>query len=173
MAESAREQAMRLAEGSESLRNLHREYVKRSSTVHLEELVGGALSFYASALIARAGGVHVFVAEDRDAAAYLLNDFYALLDERRVYFFPTSYKRSLAYGSEDAQGVVQRTAALHALRGFGTGGRAGAARAANAASGEACSARSDESVGASAAHAGTAAASRTGAEAPAGAVAGQ
>ena len=62
MAESAREQAMRLAEGSESLRNLHREYVKRSSTVHLEELVGGALSFYASALIARAGGVHVFVA---------------------------------------------------------------------------------------------------------------
>ena len=173
MAESAREQAMRLAEGSESLRNLHREYVKRSSTVHLEELVGGALSFYASALIARAGGVHVFVAEDRDAAAYLLNDFYALLDERRVYFFPTSYKRSLAYGSEDAQGVVQRTAALHALRGFGTGGRAGAARAANAASGEACSARSDESVGASAAHAGTVAASRMGADAPAGAVAGQ
>lgn len=118
MAKTAPGQAMRLAEGSESLRKLRREYEKRSSTVHLEELVGGALSFYAAALIARSGGVHVFVAEDRDAAAYLLNDFYALLDERRVYFFPTSYKRSIAYGSEDAQGVVQRTAALNALHSF-------------------------------------------------------
>ena len=55
-------------------------------------------------------------AEDRDAAAYLLNDLYALLDERRILFFPSSYKRSIVYGAEDAQGVVQRTAALNALR---------------------------------------------------------
>ena len=52
-------------------------------------------------------GRAVFVAEDRDAAAYLLNDFYNLLDERQVYFFPSSWKRSAAYGAEDAQGVVQ------------------------------------------------------------------
>ena len=65
---------------------------------------------------AATGGVHVFVAEDRDAAAYLLNDLYALLDERRILFFPSSYKRSIVYGAEDAQGVVQRTAALNALR---------------------------------------------------------
>ena len=57
------------------------------------------------------------MAEDRDAAAYLLNDFYALLDERQVYFFPGSYKRSIVYGTEDAQGVVQRTAALSACVG--------------------------------------------------------
>ena len=56
------------------------------------------------------------MAEDRDAAAYLLNEFYALLDEKQVYFFPGSYKRSIVYGTEDAQGVVQRTAALSALR---------------------------------------------------------
>lgn len=62
------------------------------------------------------GGVHVFVADDRDAAAYLLNDLYGLLDEQRVLFFPSSYKRSVVYGAEDAQGVVQRTAALNALR---------------------------------------------------------
>ena len=66
----------------------------------------------------RTGGVHVFVAEDRDAAAYLLNDFYALLDESRILFFPSSYKRSIVYGTEDAQGVVQRTVTLNALTGF-------------------------------------------------------
>lgn len=115
---TAREQLAQFAAGSKALGRLCREYENRSATVHLEELVGGALSFYAAAAVAESGGVHVFVAEDRDAAAYLLNDFYNLLDERQVYFFPSSWKRSAAYGAEDAQGVVQRTATMHAVRNF-------------------------------------------------------
>jgi len=50
-----------------------------------------------------------------------MNDFYNLLDEKQVYFFPSSYKRSVAYGAEDAQGVVQRTAAMSAVKGFTKG----------------------------------------------------
>ena len=119
---TAREQLAQFAAGSKALGKLCREYKNRSATVHLEELVGGALSFYAAAAVAKSGGVHVFVAEDRDAAAYLLNDFYNLLDEKQVYFFPSSYKRSAAYGTEDAQGVVQRTATMHAVRGFAAKG---------------------------------------------------
>ena len=115
---TAREQLAQFAAGSKALGRLCREYKNRSATVHLEELVGGALSFYAAAAVAESGGVHVFVAEDRDAAAYLLNDFYNLLDERQVYFFPSSWKRAAAYGAEDAQGVVQRTATMHAVRNF-------------------------------------------------------
>lgn len=115
---TAREQLAQFAAGSKALGKLCREYKNRSATVHLEELVGGALSFYAAAAVVESGGVHVFVAEDRDAAAYLLNDFYNLLDEKQVYFFPSSYKRSAAYGAEDAQGVVQRTATMQAVRGF-------------------------------------------------------
>ena len=115
---TAREQLAQFAAGSKALGRLCREYKNRSATVHLEELVGGALSFYAAAAVAESGGVHVFVAEDRDAAAYLLNDFYNLLDERQVYFFPSSWKHSAAYGAEDAQGVVQRTATMHAVRNF-------------------------------------------------------
>ena len=111
-----------LVEGSKNLRRLCREYETESVTVHLKELVGGAFSLYAAATIRRTGGVHVFVAEDRDAAAYLLNDLYALLDERRILFFPSSYKRSIVYGAEDAQGVVQRTATMYALRSFSGAG---------------------------------------------------
>ena len=115
---TAREQLAQFAAGSKNLGALCREYKKAGAAVHLEELVGGALPFYASAVVARCGGAHVFVAEDRDAAAYLLNDFYNLLDEERVCFFPSSYKHSAANGVEDPQGVVQRTATMNALRGF-------------------------------------------------------
>ena len=115
---TAREELAQFAAGSKALGKLCREYKNRSATVHLEELVGGALSFYAAAAVEKTGGVHLFVAEDRDAAAYLMNDFYNLLDETQVYFFPSSWKRSAAYGAEDAQGVVQRTATMNAVRGF-------------------------------------------------------
>lgn len=113
---TAREQIAAFLAESKPLKKLCREAKNECATVHLEELVGGALSFYASGVIERLGGVHIFVADDRDAAAYLMNDFYRLLDEERVCFFPSSYKRSIAYGGEDQQGVVQRTATLNALR---------------------------------------------------------
>ena len=115
---TAREQLAAFLAESKPLRQLCREAKQSGVTLHLEELVGGALSCYASAAIERLGGIHLFVADDRDAAAYLLNDFYHLLDEERVCFFPSSYKRSVAYGGEDAQGVVQRTATLSAIRNF-------------------------------------------------------
>jgi len=120
---TAREQLAQFAAGSKALGRLCREYKNRSATVHLEELVGGALSFYAAAAVAESGGVHVFVAEDRDAAAYLLNDFYNLLDERQVYFFPSSWKRSAAYGAEDAQGeaLLQTYLPLACTTGAGAG----------------------------------------------------
>ncbi|MFI3328564.1 MAG: transcription-repair coupling factor [Rikenellaceae bacterium] len=86
------------------------------TTHHLYEMVSGALPLYAAATIKRVGGVHIFVAEDKDAAAYLLNDLYVMLGEENIYFLPSSYKRSILYGSEDANGVVQRMATLNALR---------------------------------------------------------
>ncbi len=112
---------MQLVESSASFKRLLKEYKQKSTTVHLENLVGGALSLYSATLIRKCGGVHIFVAEDRDAAAYMLNDFYALLGEDQVYFFPTSYKKSILYGKEDSQGVVQRTNALNAIRQFKQG----------------------------------------------------
>ena len=108
---------LKLLAGAEALGEMVRAIESDDKTVCLKDLVGGALSAYAAGLIARVGGLHLFVAEDRDAAAYLMNDLYGLLDESRIYFFPTSYKRSIVYGTEDPQGIVQRTAALNALRG--------------------------------------------------------
>lgn len=96
--------------------DLQRELKQKGNTVYLNELVGGALSFYVAAAVARCGGLHIVVAEDRDAAAYAMNDLYGLLDEKRVLFFPSAYKRSAAYGKEEAQSVVMRTSTLAAIK---------------------------------------------------------
>lgn len=97
---------------------LQRELKQKGNTVYLNELVGGALSFYLAAAVAKTAGLHIVVAEDRDQAAYLMNDLYALLDEKRVLFFPSAYKRSILYGQEEAQSVVMRTNAINAIQGL-------------------------------------------------------
>ena len=94
---------------------LQRELKQKGNTVYLNELVGAALSFYRAAAVSKTAGLHVVVAEDRDAAAYVMNDLYALLDEKRVLFFPSAYKRSIVYGQQEAQSVVMRTNALNAI----------------------------------------------------------
>ena len=48
---------------------LQKELKLKGNTVYLNELVGGALSFYLAAAVTKTAGLHILVAEDRDAAA--------------------------------------------------------------------------------------------------------
>lgn len=107
---------LNFASGSPRVASMCEQLQRKGVTVYLREIVGGALSFYSAACIAKMGGVHIFVSEDRDAAAYMLNDMYALLGEQNVYFFPSAYKNSIVYRKEEAENVVMRTAAISALR---------------------------------------------------------
>ncbi len=91
---------------------------KDRSTVLLASSAGSAFGMMAAAVAQQLGGVHVVVMEDRDKAAYMAADLYALAGEERVMFFPTAYKRSIQFGQEDPSGIVQRTAALGAVRNF-------------------------------------------------------
>jgi transcription-repair coupling factor (superfamily II helicase) len=89
-------------------------------TVAVERLAGSSYSLAGVAAAKELGGVHIFVAPDRDAAAYLAGDMYNLGVE--AMFFPPAYKRSIAFGEQSASGIVQRTAVLNAIRGFEAGG---------------------------------------------------
>ena len=110
-----------LIRNSKRAEELKKSLENIGSTVHLEQMVGGAYSLYAADMVERLGGIHIFLADDRDAAAYLVNDLYELLDEERVAFFSSGYKRSAAYGAEDPQGIVRRTGALNAISNFKDG----------------------------------------------------
>ncbi len=91
-------------------------YMESRTVTEISSLAGSAFALYASVAAARLGGVHIFVADDRDQAAYLASDLYQLADPDRVMFLASSYKRSIRYGGGDASSEVQRTAALEAIR---------------------------------------------------------
>ncbi|MBO7300494.1 MAG: transcription-repair coupling factor [Tidjanibacter sp.] len=90
--------------------------IESRTVTEITSLAGSAFALYQAVVARKVGGVHICVAEDRDSAAYLAGDLYGIADAERVMFLPSSYKRSICYGGEDASSVVQRTAALEAVR---------------------------------------------------------
>ena len=90
--------------------------IESRTVTEITSLAGSAFALYSSVVVRKVGGVHILVAEDRDSAAYLAGDLYGLSEAERVMFLPSSYKRSICYGGEDPSSVVQRTAALEAIR---------------------------------------------------------
>ena len=109
------DELLQLFTGERAYRQLAAE-IRPGRSVGLASLTGSSLSLVAAAAVRQTGGLHVFVMEDRDAAGYLYNDLFPLLGEERLLFFPTGYIRSIQFGQEDPSGIVQRTAALNAVK---------------------------------------------------------
>ncbi len=84
----------------------------------LTSVSGSAFAVVAAGFARARAGLHVLVMDDRDKAAYLCNDLYRLCDPGRVLFFPTTNKRSILFSGQDPSGVIQRTAALEAIRNY-------------------------------------------------------
>ncbi len=95
--------------------------LKAGGDAAVSGLSGSSFSLVTAAAVERRQGVHLFVMEDKDEAAYLCNDLYPLLDPAKVLFFPTAYKRGIQYMTEDPAAIIQRTAVISALNGFSDG----------------------------------------------------
>ena len=87
-------------------------------TVFCEGLCGSAVPVVTAAVARRAGGrLLLVVMNDEDAAGYFYHDAVQLLDERRVLFFPSTYRRAVKYAQRDAANEILRTDVLGRLSG--------------------------------------------------------
>lgn len=85
-------------------------------------LAGSSLSLISAAVYSSAGGIHIVVLADREAASYYFNDLEALLDEqgqtadrRKVLFFPTAYRRSHEMDQTDGTHTLMRAEVLNRI----------------------------------------------------------
>ncbi len=58
---------------------------------------------------------HLAVLNDKEEAAYFYNDLVQLLGDDKVYFLPSTYKRSPEYGNIESSNIILRTEALNYL----------------------------------------------------------
>lgn len=88
-----------------------------SKRLFLKGLGSSACSFWTAALFSAipANEPLLIIEEDREKAAYLLNDLETILPQADILFFPSSYKRLIHDDKIDAGNIVLRTEVLNRL----------------------------------------------------------
>ncbi|MFY7671902.1 transcription-repair coupling factor [Tenacibaculum sp. MEBiC06402] len=79
----------------------------------LSNLVGSSLSFVISETFKTADKPYLFICNDKEEAAYYLNDLEQLLGEKNVLFYPGSYRRPYQIEETDNANVLLRSEVLN------------------------------------------------------------
>ena len=99
-----------------TVRILHRAVTgSESSRVCIEGASGSSKTLVAASLFSEMQNIHLVVLPEKEDAAYFYNDLCALLGEETVFFFPSTYKRSVQYGQTEPANIVLRTEVLNFL----------------------------------------------------------
>jgi len=84
--------------------------------IHWKGLVGSSRSLCASALAEQTPGHHLFILNDKEEAAYFLNDLEGLFpDDKRILFYPASYRVPYQMEETDNANVVSRAEVLERI----------------------------------------------------------
>ncbi|MGY5845793.1 transcription-repair coupling factor [Salegentibacter sp. HM20] len=87
----------------------------KQSKIHLKGLVGSAFSFVAANAFKEAERPFLLVFNDKEEAAYYLNDLEQLIGEKNVLFYPGSYRRPYQIEETDNANVLLRAEVLNRI----------------------------------------------------------
>ena len=79
---------------------------------YLKSQVGSSMAFYAERVIQELNGVHLFVLNDKEEAAYFQNDLENLIGEQKTQFYPASYRFPYQEDHKDRSNVLMRAEVL-------------------------------------------------------------
>ncbi|MGC9150562.1 MAG: transcription-repair coupling factor [Microbacter sp.] len=83
--------------------------------LHIQGLSGSAKAIVLASLYLKNQQTWIVVADQADEAGYLYNDLKQLLGDEKIFFFPSSYKRTFVQGKLDAANEILRTEVLQHL----------------------------------------------------------
>ncbi len=85
------------------------------SYFHLRGVAGSSKSFIAAAAFKQSNHHFLFILNDKEEAAYFLNDLETLLPENIILFYPTSYKKPYEPLETDNANILLRTEVLSTI----------------------------------------------------------
>lgn len=86
-----------------------------STRLHINGLTGSALSFVLSDVFKNADAIFLLLFNDKEEAAYHLNDIEQLVGEKDVLFYPGSYRRPYQIEETDNANVLLRAEVLNRI----------------------------------------------------------
>ena len=97
------------------LQNLQNSIAQTESKVHLKGLVGSSLSFAIAEAFKSSERPFLVVFNDKEEAAYYLNDLEQLLNTKDVLFYPGSYRRPYQIEETNNANVLLRAEVLNRI----------------------------------------------------------
>ncbi|UOY08424.1 transcription-repair coupling factor [Muricauda sp. SCSIO 64092] len=102
-------------EQSPKLRELRETIAQSQKGVHVQGLVGSSFSFAISSLFSVSENPFLILLNDKEEAAYILNDLEQLVGEKDVLFYPGSYRRPYQIEETDNANVLLRAEVLNRI----------------------------------------------------------
>lgn len=96
-------------------RNLQDAIAINQSKTHLKGLIGSSLSFVISESFKTAESPFLMVFNDKEEAAFYLNDLELLINDKDVLFYPGSYRRPYQIEETDNANVLLRAEVLNRI----------------------------------------------------------
>jgi len=92
--------------------------VSGSDNVKLRLLngAGSSLAIYVSAVFTRTKKTQIVVLTDREEAAYFYNDLQQFIDNKKVNYLPSSYRRRISNDERDNDSILVRTETLNSIK---------------------------------------------------------
>ena len=87
----------------------------KSGKIRIEGLSGSSRSMVLSLVFNKTQTTHLVIIPEKEDAAYFYNDLISILGEESVFFFPSTYKRSVQYEQTEPANIVLRTEVLNHL----------------------------------------------------------
>jgi transcription-repair coupling factor (superfamily II helicase) len=92
------------------------EFLKQSENkIHLKGLIGSSLSFVVNSLFHKSELPFLMIFEDKEAAAYYLNDLEQLIGDKEVLFYPGSFRIPYQIEDVDNANVLLRAEVLNRI----------------------------------------------------------
>ncbi|MBK9742141.1 MAG: transcription-repair coupling factor [Saprospiraceae bacterium] len=83
--------------------------------VQLKGIVGALDCFVLSGAFLNQKRSHIYIASDKEAAAYVQNTLQSIFENKTIHFFPDSFKRPLQYDELDKNNVLIRTETINKI----------------------------------------------------------
>lgn len=95
--------------------NLQNAVAKSENKIHLTGLVGSSLSFIISSIFKESDKPFLIIFDDKEEAAFYLNDLEQLCNDKDVLFYPGSYRRPYDIEETDNANVLLRAEVLNRI----------------------------------------------------------
>ncbi len=102
-------------EQSAEIKQLIQRLNQKNQKLYLQHLAGSSLSFVISSSFKNVEKPYLIICDDKEEAAYYLNDLEQLLGEKNVLFYPGSYRRPYQIDEVDNVNILLRSEVLNRI----------------------------------------------------------